>query len=84
MDINSTLQAAWTSITASYRPGMVEFMANILVKIVGFIIPATIYMLIDVVSPNFSQLHKIKALADSRLVNKSCTVSKFAFSTTLS
>lgn len=60
MDINSTLQAAWTSIVASYRPGIIEFTANILVQIVGFIIPATIYMLIDVVFPNFSQRHKIQ------------------------
>lgn len=60
MDIRSKLQITWASITTAYRLGVLELAANILVQIIGFIIPATIYTLIDVAFPNFSQRHKIQ------------------------
>ncbi|KAJ5338484.1 hypothetical protein N7452_005212 [Penicillium brevicompactum] len=60
MDLHSQLQTIWTSIITTYRPGVIEIVADILIQLVGFIIPAAIYMLIDVVFPKFSQHHKIQ------------------------
>lgn len=60
MDFRSKLQTTWTGIITTYRPGVVELVADVLVQIIGFVIPATCYMLIDVFFPKFSQRHKIQ------------------------
>ncbi|KAJ5675495.1 sterol desaturase [Penicillium macrosclerotiorum] len=60
MDLHWKLQTTWTSIITTYRLGIIEIVADILVQIVGFIIPAAVYMLIDVLFPKFSQRHKIQ------------------------
>ncbi|PLB54518.1 sterol desaturase [Aspergillus steynii IBT 23096] len=60
MDLHSQLQAAWSHATTTYRPGTIEFAAIILVQIVGFLIPASFYLLIDTLFPKFSQRHKIQ------------------------
>ncbi|KAL4801254.1 hypothetical protein BDV18DRAFT_165117 [Aspergillus unguis] len=59
MDL-SHVQTTWASITATYRPGVIEFGADVLVQTVGFILPAAFYMLLDVAFPKFSQRHKIQ------------------------
>ncbi|KAL3457540.1 hypothetical protein BJX64DRAFT_293030 [Aspergillus heterothallicus] len=60
LDIHFHAQKAWNHVLATYRPGTIELAGSIGTQIVGFIIPATIYMLIDVVFPVFSQRHKIQ------------------------
>lgn len=44
------LQHAWADICAQYKPGEIEVAVVILGQIIGFIIPATIYLLIDIVA----------------------------------
>ncbi|KAL2797422.1 hypothetical protein BJX66DRAFT_335043 [Aspergillus keveii] len=61
MDLHSSLQTAWTGIITTYRPGTIELAGSIMSQIIGFIIPATLYMSIDTLFPNFSQGHKIQA-----------------------
>lgn len=60
MEFHSKLQTTWTGIITTYRPGVIELVANVLVQTIGFVIPATFYMLIDVFFPKFSQRHKIQ------------------------
>ncbi|KAJ5154408.1 sterol desaturase [Penicillium coprophilum] len=60
MDVHAQLQSAWTDIIATYKPGTIEFIGSILAQVVGFILPATIYMLIDTLLPKFSWRHKIQ------------------------
>ncbi|KAL2817921.1 hypothetical protein BDW59DRAFT_165741 [Aspergillus cavernicola] len=60
MDPHSQMQAAWAHIITTYKPGVVEFMGILLTQIIGFIFPATLYMLIDILFPKFSQRHKIQ------------------------
>ncbi|KAL4820744.1 hypothetical protein BDW67DRAFT_180305 [Aspergillus spinulosporus] len=60
MDLHSQLQAAWDRVITTYRPGTIELTGSIVTQIVGFIIPATLYMLIDALFPKFSQRHKIQ------------------------
>lgn len=55
------LQHAWADICAQYKPGEIEVAVVILGQIIGFIIPATIYLLIDIVAPGFSQRHKLQS-----------------------
>lgn len=54
-------QHVWTDICAQYKPGEIEVAGVILGQIIGFIIPATIYLLIDVLAPDFSQRHKLQS-----------------------
>ncbi|EAW16917.1 sterol desaturase family protein [Aspergillus fischeri NRRL 181] len=60
MDVHAQLQTAWTDIITTYRPGTIEFTGIVLSQVVGFILPATVYMLIDTLFPKFSQRHKIQ------------------------
>jgi methylsterol monooxygenase len=60
MDLHSQLQDAWAGIITTYKPGTIELAGSIMTQIVGFIIPATLYMLIDALFPKFSQRHKIQ------------------------
>ncbi|KAJ5383225.1 sterol desaturase [Penicillium concentricum] len=60
MDVHAQLQSVWTHIITTHKPGTIEIMGSILSQIVGFILPATIYMLIDTLFPKFSQRHKIQ------------------------
>lgn len=60
MDLHYSLQAAWDHIITTYKPGTIELAGSIITQIVGFIIPATLYMFIDTVFPKFSQRHKIQ------------------------
>lgn len=61
MDLNlPQMQAAWDHILATYQPGTIELASSTGAQIIGFLIPATLYMLIDPVFPTFSQRHKIQ------------------------
>ncbi|KAL2827499.1 hypothetical protein BJY01DRAFT_261876 [Aspergillus pseudoustus] len=60
LNLHSQMQAAWDHVLATYQPGTIEMAGVMGMQIIGFVIPATIYMLIDVVFPKFSQRHKIQ------------------------
>ncbi|OJI97977.1 hypothetical protein ASPVEDRAFT_37436 [Aspergillus versicolor CBS 583.65] len=60
MDLHGKLQAAWGHIISTYKPGTIELTGVILTQVIGFIIPATLYILIDTIFPKFSRRHKIQ------------------------
>ncbi|KAL3439739.1 hypothetical protein BJX65DRAFT_317728 [Aspergillus insuetus] len=60
-DLHARMQAAWDHVLATYQPGTIELAGSIGTQIIGFVIPATLYMLLDVLFPAFSQRHKIQA-----------------------
>lgn len=55
------VDALWGSIYEKYPPGLIEFGVLALAEIVGFWIPGTIYLAIDLLFPKFSQRHKIQS-----------------------
>ncbi|BCR87219.1 sterol desaturase family protein [Aspergillus chevalieri] len=60
MLIIEKIQDTWAAICNHYRPGDIEIAGVILSQVVGFIIPATIYLLIDIIFPSFSRKHKLQ------------------------
>lgn len=60
MHATQKLQQAWADICTAYKPGEIEVAGVILSQIIDFIIPAIIYLLIDIAAPNFSQRHKLQ------------------------
>ena len=55
------IEQIWVSICAHYKPGHIEIIGTILTQLIGFILPATIYLLIDVLCPEFSHKHKLQS-----------------------
>lgn len=55
------MEQIWASICARYKPGHIEIAGIILTQLIGFILPATIYLLIDILFPNFSRKHKLQS-----------------------
>jgi sterol desaturase/sphingolipid hydroxylase (fatty acid hydroxylase superfamily) len=51
----------WGSIYEKYPPGLIEFGCMVFTQVVGFWIPGTIYLGIDLLFPNFSNRHKIQS-----------------------
>lgn len=51
----------WGSIYEKYPPGLIEFGSSIFTQVVGFWIPCTIYLGIDLLFPKFSNRHKIQS-----------------------
>lgn len=60
MDLHAQLEATWAHISTTCKPGMIEFMGAVFTQVVGFIFPATIYLMIDFLFPKFSRRHKIQ------------------------
>ncbi|KAL3478869.1 hypothetical protein BJX99DRAFT_256076 [Aspergillus californicus] len=60
LSLHAQMQTAWDHIIATYQPGTIELAGSISTQIIGFIIPATLYTLLDMLFPNFSQRHKIQ------------------------
>lgn len=60
MSVHAQLEGAWAHIAATYKPGTIEFTGTVVSQIVGFIMPATVYLMIDTLFPKFSQRHKIQ------------------------
>jgi len=50
----------WTSIVASYPPYTIEFVGSLIVQLLFFWLPSTIYLTLDYVAPSFSRRHKIQ------------------------
>lgn len=61
MEYIEEAERLWGLTCTRYRPGHIEIAGVILSQIIGFIIPATIYLLIDVFFPRFSHRHKIQS-----------------------
>jgi len=57
----SNLAVAWRSICLRYPPGLVEFGVSLLAQFIGFWLPCTIYLSIDMLFPSFSQQHKLQS-----------------------
>jgi sterol desaturase/sphingolipid hydroxylase (fatty acid hydroxylase superfamily) len=54
------LHQIWPSIVAFYPPYAIEFVGTLLVQLLFFWIPSTIYLALDYVAPSFSLRHKIQ------------------------
>ncbi|KAL3436136.1 hypothetical protein BDV09DRAFT_184516 [Aspergillus tetrazonus] len=67
MDLHSKVQAAWDRLINTYRPGTIELTGSIATQTVGFILPATLYLLIDTLFPEFSKRHKIQVTLLNRV-----------------
>lgn len=51
----------WGEVFEKYQPGVLEFVVLILVQTCAFWVPATIYLSIDLLFPNFSHKHKLQS-----------------------
>lgn len=54
------VMASWSDIVDSYSPQRIEFVGTLLVQVVSFWLPSTIYLFLDVIAPSFSKRHKIQ------------------------
>lgn len=61
MEYIAETEKLWGSICARYKPGHIEIAGVISSQIIGLIIPATVYVLLDVFLPSFSRMHKIQS-----------------------
>lgn len=52
---------AWRDICLRYPPGLIEVAGSALAQFLGFLLPATIYLIIDLLFPKFSAKHKIQS-----------------------
>ncbi|EEH18128.2 hypothetical protein PABG_00691 [Paracoccidioides brasiliensis Pb03] len=52
---------SWPQIAISYSPGLIEVATTILCQILGFWLPCTLYLLIDLAFPTFSNKHKLQS-----------------------
>lgn len=57
----SNLTAAWRSICTHYPPGLIELGVSLLAQLLGFWLPCTFYLSIDMLFPTFSQHHKLQS-----------------------
>ena len=56
------LETAWASIVAQYPPQAIEFFGTLLVQLIAYWVPVTIYQTLDILAPNFSHKHKIQPI----------------------
>ncbi|KAJ5426201.1 hypothetical protein N7465_001271 [Penicillium sp. CMV-2018d] len=52
--------ASWAHIVTNYSPQKIEFVGTLLAQVLTFWLPSICYMLLEVISPSFSQRHKIQ------------------------
>ncbi len=52
----------WSAIVASYAPYEIEFVGSLLIQLLFFWLPSTIYLTLDFVAPSFSHRHKIQPI----------------------
>ncbi|OJD17472.1 hypothetical protein AJ78_02445 [Emergomyces pasteurianus Ep9510] len=57
----SSLTTLWPQIATSYPPGLIEVTITILAQILGFWLPCTLYLLVDLAFPAFSSKHKLQS-----------------------
>lgn len=61
MECLGEIERAWEYVCTHYKPGQIEIAGVILAQIIGFVIPAVVYLLIDLLFPEFSAKHKIQS-----------------------
>lgn len=52
----------WEHVVASYPPYTIEFGGTILVQLLFFWLPSTVYLALDFIAPSFSHRHKIQPI----------------------
>lgn len=57
----STLAMIWADICNSYEPAQIELAVSLTVQFLGFWLPCTIYLAIDILFPAFSEKHKLQS-----------------------
>ncbi|KEQ78483.1 C-4 sterol methyl oxidase [Aureobasidium pullulans EXF-150] len=55
------MQEFWSEICSRYPPSLVEFFFIASIQLLAFWVPATIYLAIDLLFPDFSNRHKIQS-----------------------
>lgn len=55
---NDWVNNAWAQIYNNYTPQQIQFWGGVLIQFTAFWIPATIYVLVDVLFPEFSERHQ--------------------------
>lgn len=60
-DALASFDRFWSELISRYPPSVVEFGVVLVVQLVAFWIPATIYLGIDLLFPTFSNRHKIQS-----------------------
>ncbi|PGH04538.1 hypothetical protein AJ79_07064 [Helicocarpus griseus UAMH5409] len=61
MPLLTTLTTHWSAITTTYPPGAIEITVAILSQLLGFWLISTLYLLLDLLYPSFSQTHKLQS-----------------------
>jgi hypothetical protein len=61
MELYPEIERFCADIHVRYPPGLIEGVIMVIGQIVGFFSPATIYLLIPVILPEFSRRHRIQA-----------------------
>lgn len=56
--VNDWANNAWAQIYNNYTPQQIQFWGGVLIQFTTFWIPATIYVLVDVLFPEFSERHQ--------------------------
>ena len=54
------IESMWTNACTRYKPGHMEIAGVITAQLAGIAIPATFYLLLDVLFPEFSKRHKVQ------------------------
>lgn len=52
---------AWRDVCLRYPPGLIEVVGSAIAQVLGFLLPATVYLMIDLLFPKFSRKHKIQS-----------------------
>lgn len=60
MDLYSHFESFWVRSCIQYSPGLIEMGGLVAGQVVGFLLPATVYLLIDILFPDFSRRHEIQ------------------------
>jgi len=59
--LSAYFQQSWLEICSAYPPSFIEFVLIVTIQFLCFWIPATIYLSIDLLFPEFSNRHKIQS-----------------------
>lgn len=57
----SLVASKWAQICANFKPAQVELAVSLLIQLLGFWLPCTVYLGIDLLFPAFSEKHKLQS-----------------------
>lgn len=77
------MSALWNYLSKNYKSCQIKIIGSAIVQIVSFWVPATIYVLIDWISPQFSQRHKIQSAKRQPNKNEILEAARVAATNTL-